>query len=184
MTRYSSIIGFLRDFCVAFVCFSALFAICFVFYLQYVRHVYACELCHLQRIPYFIIIVLSSIYCVWRFSSSLLLSRHKFARIIIDFALLCLMFFVSVSSVALAIYHLAVQESWIALPATCLAAPDGALPTYVMPCNYVSFHLFSFSLAAWNLFASVVFSCVFLSAIFMPFLLNVFKRDKNKQEDD
>ena len=124
---------------------------------QYWGGLAPCELCLLQRWPWGAAIVISFV----------VLMVGEYARLDWVALLLALVFAVSV---VFAIYHVGVEQHWVAGPSACTAGPGGAmtleqmkqqiLGTAPVLCDRPAWTLFGVSLAGFNLLASLVmFGC-------------------------
>jgi disulfide bond formation protein DsbB len=128
---------------------------------QYWGGLAPCELCLLQRWPWAVAITISIV--------ALLVGHRPALRWVA--ALLGLVFVVST---AFALYHVAVEQHWIAGPSACTTGPSGAqtvaqmeasiMGRAVVLCDRVQWSLFGVSLAGWNVLASLVMA-VFCGAV-------------------
>jgi disulfide bond formation protein DsbB len=120
---------------------------------QYWGGLAPCELCLLQRWPWAVAITISIV-------ALLVGNRRALAWVA---ALLGLVFLVSV---AFALYHVAVEQHWVAGPSACTTGPSGAqtvaqmeasiMGHAVVLCDRIQWSLFGVSLAGWNLLASLM----------------------------
>jgi disulfide bond formation protein DsbB len=120
---------------------------------QYWGGLFPCELCLLQRWPWWIAIVLSSLAVLVGDRMPLQLAALA----------LGIVFLVSVGFAA---YHVGVEQHWLAGPTACTAGPGGAatvddlrrqlLGRHPVMCDQVQWSLFGVSLAGWNLIASLI----------------------------
>ena len=122
-----------------------------------------CELCLLERWPYYIAIAL----LLLAFATGL---RRSFATLLIT---LVLMFYLAGSM--LAFYHVGVEQHWFAGPSAC-TGPTGAAHTVAalkaqllgqqpVRCDEVQWSLFGISLAGWNLAASLILAGLLFIAL-------------------
>ncbi len=127
---------------------------------QYWGGLAPCELCLLQRWPWAVAIVVS-------FVATMVASRPAMPWVAL---LLALVFAVGV---ALAFYHVGVEQHWFAGPSAC-TAPIGAADTVEalkaqilrqqpVRCDEVPWSLWGISLAGWNLLASIVMAGICLA---------------------
>ncbi|HLJ62997.1 MAG TPA: disulfide bond formation protein B [Stellaceae bacterium] len=117
---------------------------------QYVGGLQPCELCELQRLPYYAVIALA-ILALWR------------PRLIPGFGLLAGLIFLV--SAGLAFYHLGVEQHWFPGPSACTASGTAAsiaelraqiLASRSVRCDEPQWALFGISLAGWNVLASLL----------------------------
>ena len=122
-----------------------------------------CELCLLERWPYYIAIAL----LLLAFATGL---RRGFATLLIT---LVLLFYLAGS--VLAFYHVGVEQHWFAGPSAC-TGPTSAAHTVAalkaqlmgqqpVRCDEVQWSLFGISLAGWNLAASLVLAGLLFIAL-------------------
>jgi disulfide bond formation protein DsbB len=119
---------------------------------QYWGGLYPCELCLLERWPWWIAIAIAA--ASWLIGARLALP--------IPATLLALVF---LAGAGIAFYHVGVEQHWFAGPSACTAS--GAAATSVdalraqligkqpVMCDQVQWSLFGISLAGWNLLASL-----------------------------
>jgi disulfide bond formation protein DsbB len=120
---------------------------------QYVGGLFPCELCLLQRWPWWMAIALTLL--AWLFGARLDLRVVAWA--------LALVFLISA---VLAFYHVGVEQHWFAGPSACTAARNNAtsveelrrqlLAQQPVLCDQVQWSLFGVSLAGMNLIASLI----------------------------
>ena len=120
---------------------------------QYVGGLAPCELCLYQRWPYYAAILASGI--------ALLSGSDRALEVVIG---LCALLFAA--STALALYHVGVEQHWLAGPTACTGGTSGAdtvealkaqlLGRQPVNCDEPAWRLFGVSLAGWNLLASAV----------------------------
>jgi disulfide bond formation protein DsbB len=125
---------------------------------------YPCELCLLERWPYYIGIPVA------------LLARFGGGRRAIELPAipLVLLFLIFAVSSGLAFYHVGVEQHWFAGPTACTGPGGGAhtvedlkaqlLAQQPVRCDEVQWSLMGISLAGWNLVASLVFAVLSLFA--------------------
>ena len=145
----------------------SIFAVLAAYFIQYTLGHDPCNLCLIERIPYFFSIIIISI-C---------LLTQKFEKITL--IILSLMFF---AAALLSFYHFGIEQGFIKESLVCdLNSPNNELTKEAllnqlkeMPisCQDVTFKVFGLSLATFNIFISII-----LSAITMKFFLNY---EKNK----
>ena len=121
---------------------------------QYLGGLHPCELCLLERWPYYIAIVVAAFGFAARGHSA----PRYFAMwlIVLLFA----------ASICLAAYHVAVEQHWIAGPTACTggigqaSSPDQLLKMLEarqpVQCDVVQWSIFGISLAGLNFIASIV----------------------------
>jgi disulfide bond formation protein DsbB len=125
--------------------------------LQYGFGVQPCHLCLWERAPYYAVLVLLP---------AALLLRHPRAGLAVAGLLL-------LAGAGLSLYHVAVEQGWIALPASCVSAGRAhsidelraqlahAAPT----CDQVTVSFLGLSLATWNLIAAALLGIAGLAAV-------------------
>jgi disulfide bond formation protein DsbB len=105
-----------------------------------------CELCLYERWPYYAVIAAALV--------AFIAGRRGLTR-----AFLALAMLVFLAGAGLALYHVGVEQHWIAGPSACTGAgPAGSieelrrrlLAQQVVQCDEVQWSLFGLSLAAWN----------------------------------
>lgn len=114
---------------------------------QLIGGIVPCELCLFERGPYYGIAAAALI--------ALLIGRHS-----TTVALLWLAALVFIAGTGLALYHVGVEQHWIAGPTACTGAGGPAasieelrrrlLAAPVVQCDQVQWSLFGVSLAGWN----------------------------------
>ncbi len=127
-----------------------------------------CELCLLERWPWWIAIAIAA--ASWLIGNRLALQ--------IPAILLALIF---LGSAAVAFYHVGVEQHWFAGPTACTASGAAAnsvdalraqlLGKQPVMCDEVQWSLFGVSLAGWNLVASLGLAVTCLMAAWRPSLL-------------
>jgi disulfide bond formation protein DsbB len=127
-----------------------------------------CELCLLERWPWWIAIAIAA--ASWLIGNRLALQ--------IPAILLALIFF---GSAAVAFYHVGVEQHWFAGPTACTASGAAAnsvdalraqlLGKQPVMCDEVQWSLFGVSLAGWNLVASLGLAVTCGMAAWRPSLL-------------
>ena len=145
----------------------SIFAILAAYFIQYVLGHEPCNLCIIERLPYFFSIIIISI-CLF---------TKKFEKIIL--IILSLIFFISA---LLSFYHFGIEQGIIKESLVCdLNSQNNELSKEAllnqlkeMPisCKDVTFKIFGLSLATFNIFISII-----LSAITLKTFLNY---EKNK----
>jgi disulfide bond formation protein DsbB len=130
---------------------------------QYVGGLEPCEMCLLERWPYYIGIPL--------LLAAQLAHRHRGAALLV-FGLASVLF---LGSTALAFYHVGVEQHWFLGPTACTARPSDANSIEAMReqlmamqpvrCDVVQWSLFGISLAGWNFIASVILAGLSLAGL-------------------
>jgi disulfide bond formation protein DsbB len=120
---------------------------------QYAGGLAPCELCLLERWPYYVGIPVTLV---------LLLARGRRPVLVGGGALVALIF---LASSALAFYHVGVEQHWFAGPTACTGGPTTArtieelqaqlLAQQPVRCDVPQWTLVGVSLAGWNLLASL-----------------------------
>jgi len=129
---------------------------------QYWGGLSPCELCLLQRWPWWAAIVVSLIAC--------LLGRRLGSRWAA--LMLAAVFLVSAGFAA---YHVGVEQHWLAGPTACTASAGSATTLEELKrqiaaqppvlCDSIQWSLFGISLAGWNLVASLIMLAGCLAAV-------------------
>jgi disulfide bond formation protein DsbB len=129
---------------------------------QYVGGLVPCELCLMERWPYYIGIPLTL---------AALAAGGRRGLVISGVALVLLLF---LASSALAFYHVGVEQHWFQGPTACTGAGSAAHSVEALKaqlfaqqpvrCDEVQWSLFGVSLAGWNLAASLALSALALFA--------------------
>jgi len=145
----------------------SIFALLAAYFIQYVLKHQPCNLCLIERIPYFFSIIIISIF----------LFTKKFEKL--SLIILSLTFF---SATLIAFYHFGIEQGFIKESLVCnlnnesnnFSKEDLLKQLKLMPvsCKDVTFKIFGLSLATFNIFISLM-----LSAITMKLFLTY---EKNK----
>lgn len=123
-----------------------------------------CELCLDQRWPYYAVMAAAFL--------ALIAGRRGVAA-----ALLSLSALAFLAGTGLALYHVGVEQHWIAGPAACTSGGPAAsieelrqrlLAQQVVQCDEVQWSLFGLSLAGWNAVVSLALACCCLAALRRP----------------
>lgn len=134
---------------------------------QYVGGLQPCELCLLQRWPYYVAIGLSL----------LALAAGRRAVTVAVVALCALLF---LAGAALAFYHVGVEQLWFAGPTACTgtihATSVAELKAQLLArppvrCDEIQWSLFGVSLAGWNFLASAALVIFCVGALRRPLFL-------------
>jgi disulfide bond formation protein DsbB len=130
---------------------------------QYVGGLQPCELCLIERWPYYAAIPL------------LLLALAAGVRRPIAPAILAVVLIGFLAGSAVAVYHVGVEQHWFAGPSACTGPASAAhtiaelkaqlLNQQPVRCDVVQWSLFGVSLAGWNLIASLALAGLSLSAL-------------------
>jgi disulfide bond formation protein DsbB len=125
---------------------------------QYAGGLQPCELCLLERWPYYTAIPLALVA---------LAAAGQRALAVVVIALIALLF---VASTALAAYHVGVEQHWIAGPTACTGGSSGAhsvedlkarlMGQQPVQCDVVQWSLFGVSLAGFNLLTSLALAII------------------------
>ena len=145
----------------------SVFSLIAAYFIQYVLKHQPCNLCLIERIPYFFSIIIISIF----------LFTKKFEKL--SLIILSLTFF---SATLIAFYHFGIEQGFIKESLVCnlnnesnnFSKEDLLKQLKLMPvsCKDVTFKIFGLSLATFNIFISLM-----LSAITMKLFLTY---EKNK----
>ena len=132
-----------------------IFAIFAAFFIQYVLKHQPCNLCLIERIPYFFSIIVISI-CLF---------TEKFEKLTL--IMLSLIFF---SATLIAFYHFGIEQGFIKESLVCdlnnennnLSKEALLNELKIMPvsCKDVTFKIFGLSLATFNIFISLILSII------------------------
>ena len=119
---------------------------------QHVGGLEPCELCLLERWPYYIGCPVLGV-AIFARTRSLLVSIFSIGSLLF------------LGSVGLALYHVGVEQHWVAGPTACTSTPTAAISiealriqlmqTEMVRCDDVQWSLFGISLAGWNAIASL-----------------------------
>ena len=144
----------------------SIFSLITAYFIQHVLGHQPCNLCLIERIPYFFTIIIISI-CLF---------FHKFEKIIL--IILSLTFF---AATLLSFYHFGIEQEFIKESIVCdLNSSNHELTKEVllnqlkvMPvsCKDVTFKIFGLSLATFNIFISLILS-VITTKIFLTYEKN------------
>ena len=139
----------------------SIFALIAAYFIQYVLKHQPCNLCLIERIPYFFSIIVISIH----------LFTKKFEKI--SLVILSLIFF---SATLIALYHFGVEQGFIEESLVCdlnnennnLSKQDllNQLKEIPVSCKNVTFRVFGLSLATFNIFINLIL-CVIITNIFL-----------------
>ena len=143
----------------------SVFALIAAYFIQYVLKHQPCNLCLIERIPYFFSIIVISLF----------LFTKKFEKL--SLIILSLIFF---SATLIAFYHFGIEQGFIKESLVCdlnnennnLSKEDllNELKKMTVSCKDVTFKIFGLSLATLNIFISLI-----LGAITMKLFLNYEK---------
>jgi disulfide bond formation protein DsbB len=120
-----------------------------------------CELCLFERWPYYAVIAAAL--------AALLAGRRGATRAFLLFAALLFL-----AGAGLALYHVGVEQHWIAGPSACTGAGPAdsiealrrrLLAQQVVQCDEVQWSLFGLSLAAWNALISLALTIAAAAAL-------------------
>jgi len=143
---------------IKFILFFSIFALIFAYYIEYILGFKPCNLCLLQRIPYYVIILTCSIYLI-----------SKKNKKILSYLLMTSF----LSGALIAFYHYGIEQEFFQESIVCLSEINQniatvdeiikKLPVNKISCKEIGFTFFGFSLALLNSIISFLF---FLSIIF------------------
>ena len=129
----------------------SVFALIAAYFIQYVLKHQPCNLCLIERIPYFFSITVISIY----------LFTEKFEKLTL--ITLSLIFF---SATIVAFYHFGIEQGFIKESLVCDLSDEiknlskeallNQLKTMPVSCKNVTFKIFGLSLATFNIFISLI----------------------------
>jgi disulfide bond formation protein DsbB len=133
----------------------SIFALIAAYFIQYVLKHEPCNLCLIERIPYFFSIIVISI-CLF---------TGKFEKL--SLIILSLIFF---SATLIAFYHFGIEQGFIKESLVCdlnnesnnlsKEALLNQLKTMPVSCKDVTFKIFGLSLATFNIFISLILSII------------------------
>jgi len=137
------------------ILFISIFALCSAYFIEYILGYKACNLCLIERLPYFFAIIIISL--------GLFLDRfEKFL-----FISLCLIF---VSATILSFYHFGIEQGFFKESLVCVSnneidnlSKEDLLKEFqktVISCKDVEFTLFGLSLATINVIISFILSVI------------------------
>ena len=137
------------------ILFISIFALCSAYFIEYILGYKACNLCLIERLPYFFAIIIISL--------GLFLDRfEKFL-----FISLCLIF---VSATILSFYHFGIEQGFFKESLVCISnneidnlSKEDLLKEFqktVISCKDVEFTLFGLSLATINVIISFILSVI------------------------
>ena len=133
----------------------SIFALIAAYFIQYVLKHQPCNLCLIERIPYILSIIITSI-CLF---------TKKFEKM--SLIILSLIFF---SATLVAFYHFGIEQGFIKESLVCdlnnesnnlsKEALLNQLKTMPVSCKDVTFKIFGLSLATFNIFISLILSII------------------------
>ena len=131
------------------------FAIIAAYFIQYVLKHQPCNLCLIERIPYFLSIIII-LFCLF---------TERFEKL--SLIILSLIFF---SATLIALYHFSIEQGFIKESLVCdlnnesnnlsKEALLNELKTLPVSCKDVTFKIFGLSLATFNIFISLLLSVI------------------------
>ena len=143
------------------ILFFCIFALFFAYYVEYVLGHKPCNLCLIQRIPYFLVIVIIFLN----------LFLKKFEK-----QFIFLLFLIFVFSSILSFYHFGIEQGFIEESLVCDVTDDALslskenlleeLKQQSISCKDVSFRIFGFSLASINTIISLIISVILIKLFF------------------
>ena len=135
----------------------SIFALFLAYFIQYVLGHQPCNLCLIERIPFFLVIIII-LLC-------LLLKRFEKISLII----LCLIFFITT---LISFYHFGIEQGFITESLVCNLTVENNVLTKeallnqlkqnITSCKNVTFKIFGLSLATINIFVSLLLSIITL----------------------
>ena len=133
----------------------SVFALIAAYFIQYVLKHQPCNLCLIERIPYFLSIIVISICLITR----------KFEKV--SLLVLSLIFF---SATLIAFYHFGIEQGFIKESLVCdldnesnmlsKEALLNQLKKMPVSCKDVTFRIFGFSLATFNIFINLILAVI------------------------
>ena len=144
----------------------SIFAVFSAFFIQYVLKHRPCNLCLIERIPYFASIIIIS-FCLF---------LKRFEKT--SFGVLGLIFF---SATLIALYHFGIEQGFISESLVCdlnnennyllKEALLNQLKEMPVSCKDVTFKIFGLSLATFNIFISLIL-CIINTKLFLSYEKN------------
>ena len=139
----------------SFILFFSIFALIAAYFIQYVLKHQPCNLCLIERIPYFLSIIIISIFFI----------TTKFEKL--SLIILSLIFF---SATLISFYHFGLEQGFIRESLVCnlniesnnlsKEAILNQLKTVPVSCKDVTFKIFGLSLATFNVFISLALGVI------------------------
>ena len=139
----------------SFILFFSIFALIAAYFIQYVLKHQPCNLCLFERIPYFLSIIVISIFLLTR----------KFEKL--SLAVLSLIFFFAT---LISFYHFGLEQGFIRESLVCnlniesnnlsKEALLNQLKTMPVSCKDVTFKIFGLSLATFNIFITLILGVI------------------------
>ena len=144
----------------------SIFALIAAYFIQYVLKHQPCNLCLIERIPYFFSIIVISIFLITK----------KFEKLSI-----IILMFIFFSGTLIAFYHFGIERGFIKESLVCdLNIQSNALSKEAIlnqlkersvSCKDVTFKIFGLSLATFNIFISLILSAI-ITKIFLTYEKN------------
>ena len=139
----------------SFILFFSIFALIAAYFIQYVLKHQPCNLCLIERIPYFLSIIVISIF----------LFTRRFEKL--SLIILSLIFF---SATLISFYHFGLEQGFIRESLVCnlniesnnlsKEALLNQLKTLPVSCKDVTFKIFGLSLATFNIFITLILGVI------------------------
>ena len=140
----------------------SVFSLIAAYFIQYVLKHQPCNLCLIERIPYFFSIIIISIF----------LFTKKFEKL--SLIILSLIFF---SATLIASYHYGIEQGFFKESLVCDLSDEiknlskeallNQLKTMPVSCKNVTFKIFGLSLATFNIFISLILSVITMKLFLM-----------------
>ena len=137
------------------ILFFSIFALMTAYFIQYVLKHQPCNLCLIERIPYFLAIIVISI-CLF---------TRKFEKL--SLVILSLIFFFAT---LIALYHFGIEQGFIRESLVCSLNIESnnltkeallnQLKTVPVSCKDVTFKIFGLSLATFNIFITLILGVI------------------------
>ena len=150
----------------SFILFFSIFALIAAYFIQYVLKHQPCNLCLIERIPYFLSIIVISIF----------LFTRRFEKL--SLIILSLIFF---SATLISFYHFGLEQGFIRESLVCnlniesnnlsKEALLNQLKEMPVSCKNVTFKIFGLSLATFNIFITLILG-VITTKIFLTYEKN------------
>ena len=149
------------------------FALSFAYVVQFVFHMAPCVLCIYQRIPYYVLVFLTSV---------LLITNHVgLCKIIVGCCVLTL-----AVSAGIAFYHYGVEQHIFTIYSDCTETTD--LPASLemlkeqligkpaIPCDKPQLVIFGLSMAGWNMLGSICFLLLTIITLYKKSCLHLTRK--------
>ena len=152
---------FISNYLIFLILFVSILILCSAYFIEYILGYEACNLCLIERIPYFFAIAFSFFF----------LLSGKYKKLI-----LTLLFISFISSALIAFYHFGIEQNFFDESFVCKIKSSNQnvsanellqeLENNKKSCKNVNFKIFGLSLATINLFISLISSTIIFKNIY------------------